>query len=186
MSWELIGLLITLPIWATFFAVFVMINALVEPWIDVSSTNPSSFIFPTLIIGTLAAITIRHVIKPYSDRWLCFAKRLLFFVNLSAPLIYLGAIYFLSFRGWQVLGHEPRYMLDDPKNICPNDVTYQMIYSAVDFAYAGSGWLLYTSFGLIAHLWRRLTLSEAKWYLITLITGWVLLALTDRYSWWLD
>jgi hypothetical protein len=175
-----------LPFIAIFLALVMMINALCTIWLDISASDPITFVFPSLTVATLVAIAIRHFIKPYSERWNRFAKYLLFLVNLIAPMLYIGVIYLLSFRGWQVLGHEPRYMLDDPKHICRDDVTYQMLFSAVSYAQSGSSWLLYSSAGLATHLWRHLTMKEIKWYFVTLIAGWALLVLTDRFSWWLD
>jgi hypothetical protein len=166
---------------------FAWSGMLLEPFIGFTFTDPADFIFVTLIPVTLLGIAWQHR-RPGSDAWLRFAKAIAYALVLLGPLVPLMVLYLASWRASVLLGHWPRYMIDDPKNICQQDAIYKSLCSGVSYANAFAGWSIISVGALLLHLRRRISPMRLVGMAVMFFLAWMLFVGEPggRYAWWLD
>jgi len=162
-----------------------MLTTLMQPWTGFTFTDAIDFAAPVLIVVTLAAIPVWHFRTRDAPKSR-LVKVLFCAVATAAPLPFLVALNAQWSRATLVLGHVPRSMIDDLKIICRDDLLYQHSCSVTNYAQAFSGWLFYTSLGLLVHLWRGLGAWEKAGYTALLVVVWFLFSGNDVFNWWLD
>jgi hypothetical protein len=111
----------------------------------------------------LVGIAWQHFRRPNSDVWLRFAKAMVYALGLLGPLVPLAVLYLASWRAFGVLGHWPRYMMDDPKLICQQDAVYKALCSGVSYAIAFGGWSMISVGALMLHLRRQISPTHLVW-----------------------
>jgi hypothetical protein len=161
---------------------------LLMPFLGFTFTDPEDFIFLTLIPLTLLGIAWQHSRRPNSDVWLRFAKAMVYALVLLGPLVPLAVLYLASWRAFGVLGHWPRYMMDDPKLICQQDTVYKDLCSGVSYACAFGGWSIISVGALMLHLRRQVSPTHLVWMAVLFFLAWTLFVGEPggRYKWWLD
>ncbi len=167
---------------------FAWLDMLLMPFIGFTFTDPADFIFVTLIPLTLLGIAWQHFRRPNSDTWLRFAKATVYVLVLLGPLVPLAVLYLASWRASTVLGHWPRYMMDDPRNICQQDAVYKALCSDVFYANAFGGWSIISVGALMLHLRRQISSTRLIWMAVMFLLVWMLFVGEPggRYAWWLD
>ena len=149
-------------------------------------TNPFSALF-----------TVSAVVGLVASEWLGALKKevrigltvLHSAITILPPIVYLSMLYALSNRGAQLLGHVPKYMINDPKYIGPHDAVYQSIFALIE------DWIEPLT-GCCFVIWPVLLFrlrSETTWQykLVTtvlLIALWLLFFLEPKglSAWWED
>ncbi|MES2464825.1 MAG: hypothetical protein V4671_30035 [Armatimonadota bacterium] len=165
---------------------FVWLEMLAMPFIGFTFTDPADFVFITLIPLTLLGIAWQHLRRTVSAGWLRFAERAAFAFAILGPLVPLAALYLAAWSASSVIGHWPRYMIDDPKNI--SGQSYDLYISGVSYAMAFGGWSMIAFGALLLHLRNRIPSSRLVWMSSLSLIAWVLFVGEPggRYLWWLD
>jgi hypothetical protein len=169
-------------------AMLVWSDFLLAPFRGFTFTDPPDFIFVGLIAVTLTALAARHRKRPYPAWWVKVASVSAVVLSLVTPLVPLAVLYLLSDRGYELLGHWPREMSDDPKYIGLHDSVYQGLRDFYVDASAFAGWGLITWGALVWHLRKSISAKRILWLIGIFLLAW--LAFLDepgnRYNWWLD
>lgn len=168
------------------FPAFVLVNVLKSPWTDFNFATPVDFAIPAFIVAMFLGLLLLHRRRPCDRETARYLRWIIGTVNIVSPFVFLASLYAMSNYAATILGHTPRVMLDDPKNILANDAHYRHLVSLSNYAYAASGGLVYASFGLLAYIWRSLHKGERIGFFATLLGAWLLMMMDSRFSWWLD
>lgn len=104
------------------------------------------------------------------------------------PLTLMAALYLLSWRAMQLIGHWPVPWKDDPKFLGGGDTFYEMLLVLINplllaAMIAPSIWLT-----LMAVLWRRYGWGRRVALTLALVAGIAVFALdpSRRMMWWMD
>jgi hypothetical protein len=193
--WRTLGFTLIALVVGAYATLFVLVLALLvwsdfllAPFRGFTFTDPPDIIFVGLIVVTLAALAVRHRKQPYPAGWVKVASLAAFVLAVVTPLVPLAVLYLLSDRGYELLGHWPREMSDDPKYIGLHDSVYQGLRNAYVVASAFAGWGLLTWGALVWHLRKSISARRMFWLIGIFLLAW--LAFLDepgnRYNWWLD
>jgi len=193
--WRTLGFTLVALVVGAYATLFVLVLALLvwsdfllAPFRGFTFTDPPDFIFAGLIVVTLAALAVRHRKQPYPAWWVKVASLAAFVLAVVTPLVPLAVLYLLSGRGYELLGHWPREMSDDPKYIGLHDSVYQGLRDAYVDASAFAGWGLLTWGALVWHLRKSISARRMFWLIGIFLLAWLVFLDEPghRYSWWLD
>lgn len=170
------------------FVFYVFGGCLSAPFNGFTFTDREDFYPIGLIATVVSALVLRHLKRPYPAYWSSLAPALLWGFVLAGPAAFWFSLYHMQCYAASVMGHTPRYMIDDPKNILPDDVIYQHLRSGVEYHFAFAGACLYITAAFALHLFisrlsRRTTLALVP---ILYLLAWCLVILSPQFAWWLD
>lgn len=115
---------------------------------------------------------------------------ILYHVLALAPLVCVSSLYALYWRAEALMGHGPRFTIDDPKLVMQGDLMASFLYSSVLLSlYCMIGGLgIFVVPALTWFLRHKYSLLRIALLLVAFVVGWVL-AVADpsqRFIWFMD
>lgn len=161
---------------------------LLNPFAAFTFTDAIDFVPGGMIVGTLAALALRHWRRPYPPAWARLAIILLFSFAVLTPLFLYVPLHQMAEQAALLIGHWPQVMVNDPKLMGENDAVYQNLRNRCGYAFAFVGWGLWTQIALFLHLRHSLSSRQTRAFFIFSALAWLLFFFEPGhlFAWWMD